>query len=127
MATTVEQLLNEAHATEQALITTLQAHLAMTPPGPHRQLLDRHLTETRRHARAIGDRLRELDLSGNRLTRVGLSILSALRGQRPVQVEVAGNVQSAPAGDAPQRPFQAGSWRSSIDFGSLSSVSFVLS
>ena len=53
MATTVEQLLNEAHATEQALITTLQAHLAMTPPGAYRQLLDRHLTETRRHARAV--------------------------------------------------------------------------
>ena len=50
---------------------------------------------------ALFDRVRELDLSGNRLTRVGLSILSALRGARPVRVEVSGNVQTAQAGDAP--------------------------
>lgn len=50
---------------------------------------------------AIFDRLRELDLSGNRLTRVGLSILSTLRADRDVRVEVSGNVQSPPPGDAP--------------------------
>jgi uncharacterized protein (TIGR02996 family) len=50
---------------------------------------------------AVFNRVRELDLSGNRLTRVGLSILSALRGARPVRVDVSGNVQTAPAGDAP--------------------------
>jgi uncharacterized protein (TIGR02996 family) len=50
---------------------------------------------------ALFDRVRELDLSGNRLTRVGLSILSVLRGDRPVRVDVSGNVQSAPPGDAP--------------------------
>jgi uncharacterized protein (TIGR02996 family) len=50
---------------------------------------------------ALFDCVRELDLSGNRLTRVGLSILSALRGARAVRVEVSGNVQTAPAGDAP--------------------------
>lgn len=45
--------------------------------------------------------LRFLDLSGNRLTRVGMGVLAALRGGRAVQVEVSGNVQSAAAGDAP--------------------------
>jgi ferritin-like metal-binding protein YciE len=80
MATTVEQLLNEAHATEQALITTLQAHLAMTPPGPHRQLLDRHLTETRRHARAVAERLGELGARGG-VVAAGTDLVRTLVGQ----------------------------------------------
>src|SRR3954447_22185735 len=80
MAITVEQLLNEAHATEQALITTLQAHLAMTPPGPHRQLIDRHLTETRRHARAVGERLGELGARGGVLS-AGTDLVRTLVGQ----------------------------------------------
>src|SRR4051812_46433823 len=80
MATTVEQILNEAHATEQALITTLQAHLAMTPPGPHRELLDRHLTETRRHARAVAERLDELGASGGAVA-AGTGLARTLVGQ----------------------------------------------
>jgi uncharacterized protein (TIGR02996 family) len=44
--------------------------------------------------------LQVLDLSGNRLTRVGLNALTALRAARPVKVDVTANVQSA-AGDAP--------------------------
>lgn len=46
-------------------------------------------------------RLRLLDLSGNRLTRVGIGTLAMLRGDRAVQVDVSGNVQAATAGDAP--------------------------
>jgi ferritin-like metal-binding protein YciE len=80
MAITVEQLLNEAQATEQALITTLQAHLSMTPPGPHRQLLDRHLTETRRHARAVGERLGELDAAGG-VVAAGTGLMRTVVGQ----------------------------------------------
>jgi uncharacterized protein (TIGR02996 family) len=47
------------------------------------------------------DRLRLLDLSGNRLTRLGLNLLAELRADRPVKVEVSGNVQSVAGGDAP--------------------------
>lgn len=50
---------------------------------------------------ALLGRVQTLDLSGNRLTRVGLSILTALRAGRPVRVDVAGNVQAPAAGDAP--------------------------
>jgi uncharacterized protein (TIGR02996 family) len=50
---------------------------------------------------AIFDRVRELDLSGNRLTRVGLSVLFALNGARAVRLDVIENVQSPPAGDVP--------------------------
>lgn len=45
--------------------------------------------------------LRLLDLSSNRLTRVGLSILTTLRADRPVRVDVTANVQSPTSGDAP--------------------------
>ena len=46
------QYLNEAHATEQALTRTLQAHIAMTPRGAYRTDLERHLRETKSHATA---------------------------------------------------------------------------
>src|SRR5829696_3922441 len=43
----IVQYLHEAHAMELALVRTLQAHRAITPTGPYRTLLDRHLTQTR--------------------------------------------------------------------------------
>jgi ferritin-like metal-binding protein YciE len=61
MTTTVERYLAEAYATETALITTLQAHIAMTPEGSYRQLLERHLGETRRQAATLDRRLGSLD------------------------------------------------------------------
>ncbi|HEX4806732.1 MAG TPA: DUF892 family protein [Conexibacter sp.] len=57
----IAQYLNEAHAMELALVRTLQAHRAMTPTGPYRRALDRHLRETRGHADALERRLRQLD------------------------------------------------------------------
>jgi ferritin-like metal-binding protein YciE len=59
------QYLNEAHATEDALVRTLQAHIALTPRGPYRDLLEHHLTETRGHARAVEQRLTALGASGS--------------------------------------------------------------
>ncbi|HYM57667.1 MAG TPA: DUF892 family protein [Solirubrobacteraceae bacterium] len=58
--TMVLQYLDEARATEQALVTNLRAHISMTPRGTYRQTLERHLTETREHARAIERRIGEL-------------------------------------------------------------------
>jgi ferritin-like metal-binding protein YciE len=49
----LNRYLNEALATERTLITTLTAHLAMTPSGPYRELLERHLGETKSHAGAL--------------------------------------------------------------------------
>jgi ferritin-like metal-binding protein YciE len=54
------QHLEEAHGTEQALVTNLRAHIAMTPRGSYRQSLERHLTETRQHERAVARRIREI-------------------------------------------------------------------
>jgi len=54
------QYLQEAHATEQALASTLTAHIAMTPQGSYRALLERHLTETKQQDRALTRRIREI-------------------------------------------------------------------
>jgi ferritin-like metal-binding protein YciE len=54
------QQLQEAHATEQALVTNLRAHIAMTPRGSYRESLERHLTETQQHERAVARRIREI-------------------------------------------------------------------
>jgi ferritin-like metal-binding protein YciE len=63
--TIVERYLAEAHATETALITTLQAHITMTPQGSYQQLLERHLAETRRQAGAIERRLAALGVGSS--------------------------------------------------------------
>ena len=54
------QHLEEAHATEQALVTNLRAHITMTPRGPYRDSLERHLDETQQHERAVARRIREI-------------------------------------------------------------------
>src|SRR5215217_672869 len=56
----VLQYLQEAHATEQALVTNLRAHIAMTPRGSYRDSLERHLTETQQHERAVARRIGEV-------------------------------------------------------------------
>ena len=61
----IVQYLNEAHAVEAALVQTLTAHIAMTPEGPYRDLLGRHLDETREQAERILGRLSDLGESRN--------------------------------------------------------------
>src|ERR1700710_1902997 len=66
----VVQHLNEAHATEHALVRVLQAQIAMTPRGPSRDGLETHLGETRDHAKRVGRRLQELGDGTNPLMAV---------------------------------------------------------
>jgi ferritin-like metal-binding protein YciE len=61
----IVQYLEEAHATEVGLVRVLQSQIAMTPRGTYRTALERHLRETREHARRIETRLGELDHGGN--------------------------------------------------------------
>jgi ferritin-like metal-binding protein YciE len=61
----IVQYLNEAHATEAGLVRVLQSQIAMTPRGSYRTALERHLDETRDHARRIESRLGELGHGGN--------------------------------------------------------------
>lgn len=59
----VVQYLEEARAAELAGVQTLLAHAAITPAGAYRDVLDRHLQETRAQAGRIEDRLGELSAS----------------------------------------------------------------
>jgi ferritin-like metal-binding protein YciE len=63
----IVQYLSEARATEDALVRVLQSQIAMTPSGSYRAALDKHLTETRRHARQVGDRIEALGAGSNPL------------------------------------------------------------
>lgn len=76
----VIQYLNEAHAMEAALVTTLQAHITMTPRGSYRQLLERHLAETRRQTGALERRLSELG-EGSSLIGSAVGLVETVVGQ----------------------------------------------
>ena len=78
--TMVLQYLHEAHATEQALVSNLRAHISMTPRGAYRLTLERHLTETRQHAQAIEQRIGELG-GGRGLLAAGYGAVQTLVGQ----------------------------------------------
>jgi ferritin-like metal-binding protein YciE len=66
----IVQYLNEAHASEQALIRVLQSQIAMTPRGPYRSGLETHLRETRDHAARVAARLEALGQGSNPLLAV---------------------------------------------------------
>jgi len=66
----VVQYLNEAHATEQALVRVLQSQIAMTPRGSYRTALETHLGETRDHAARVASRLEALGQGSNPLMAV---------------------------------------------------------
>ena len=74
------QHLQEAHATEQALVTNLRAHIAMTPRGSYRSSLERHLTETQEHERAVARRIREIG-RGRGLLGAAYGVLTTAVGQ----------------------------------------------
>jgi ferritin-like metal-binding protein YciE len=76
----VLQYLGEAQATEQALVRVLQSQIAMTPRGAYRTALEQHLRETREHADRVGERRRELGVSGNPLT-AAVGVVESVVGQ----------------------------------------------
>jgi ferritin-like metal-binding protein YciE len=64
--TLVIQYLDEAHATETALVTNLTAHIAMTTDSQYERILRRHLDETRAQVENIEQRRAELGKDGGR-------------------------------------------------------------
>ena len=56
----VVQHLGEAHASEIRLVSAHQSQIAITPRGSYRDGLEKHLDETRAHARRVQERLGEL-------------------------------------------------------------------
>jgi hypothetical protein len=76
----ITQYLNEAHSTEQELVRTLQAQIAMTPKGRHRNGLETHLQQTKGHERKVRERLQELEGASNPLL-WGIGLLESALGQ----------------------------------------------
>ena len=76
----IVQYLDEAHATEQALVRVQQSQIAMTPRGSYRSGLETHLRETREHAARVGDRLDALGHGSNPLMKVA-SVAESVLGQ----------------------------------------------
>jgi ferritin-like metal-binding protein YciE len=58
------QYLTEAYGTEKHLESALQAHIAMTSRAAYKKRLQQHLTETKRHARELEKRIKQLGGSG---------------------------------------------------------------
>jgi ferritin-like metal-binding protein YciE len=54
------QYLNEAYGNEKRLETALQAHIEMAARAPYKKRLREHLTETKRHAREVERRIKQL-------------------------------------------------------------------
>jgi ferritin-like metal-binding protein YciE len=54
------QYLNEAYGKEKELETALAAHISMTTKPPYKKRLKQHLTETKRHAREVERRIKQL-------------------------------------------------------------------
>jgi ferritin-like metal-binding protein YciE len=69
----VVQYLGEAHASEVALVSVLRSQIAMTPRGSYRDGLEKHLGETREHARRIRERSGSLGRAATRCRRLSLS------------------------------------------------------
>lgn len=74
------QYLNEAHATEHTLTRTLQAHIAVTPRGSYRSGLEKHLSETKRHADRLERRMSELGASRS-VIQMGVGLVESVVGQ----------------------------------------------
>jgi len=74
------QYLNEAHASELALVRVLQSQIAMTPRGTYRSGLEKHLGETRGHAERLQTRIRELG-DGGSVLQAGIGLAEAVAAQ----------------------------------------------
>ena len=58
------QYLGEAYGKERELETSLQAHIAMTTRAPYKKRLQQHLRETKRHAKQVERRIKQLGGGG---------------------------------------------------------------
>jgi ferritin-like metal-binding protein YciE len=74
------QYLSEAYGKERELETALQAHIAMTAKGPYKKRLQQHLKETKRHAREVERRIKQLGGGGQTLQSAVGKLTAAAKG-----------------------------------------------
>jgi ferritin-like metal-binding protein YciE len=84
MSTTSEhkilQYLDEAHATETALVRVLESQIAITPRGGYRDAVESHLKETRSHAERLEKRRAQLGHRGDPFS-VAFGLFETMVGQ----------------------------------------------
>lgn len=91
----IVQYLNEAYGKEKELETSLQAHIGMTTRAAYKKRLHEHLTETKRHARELERRVKQLGGSPQSVPIEGLDSLAKGAG---AAVGIAGRVAAAAKG-----------------------------
>jgi ferritin-like metal-binding protein YciE len=89
------QYLNEAYGKEKELETALQAHIGMTTRAPYKKRLREHLVETKRHARELERRVKQLGGTAQTVPIEGFDPLAKGAG---VAVELAGRAAAAVQG-----------------------------
>jgi ferritin-like metal-binding protein YciE len=89
------QYLNEAYGKEKELETALQAHIGMTTRAPYKKRLRQHLTETKRHARELERRVKQL---GGTPQIVPIARLDPLAKGAGAAVEIVGRAAAAAKG-----------------------------
>jgi ferritin-like metal-binding protein YciE len=89
------QYLNEAYGKEKELETALQAHIGMTTRAPYKKRLREHLSETKRHARALERRVKQLGGTPQTVPIEGLDPLAKGAG---AAVEIASRAAAAAKG-----------------------------
>jgi ferritin-like metal-binding protein YciE len=89
------QYLNEAYGKEKELETALTAHIGMASRAPYKKRLREHLTETKRHAREVGKRVKQLGGTPQIVPIEGLGPIAKGAG---AAVEIAGRAAAAAQG-----------------------------
>jgi ferritin-like metal-binding protein YciE len=90
------QYLNEAYGLERHLETALQAHLALVTRSVYKQRLRAHLTETKRHAREVAKRVKQLGGTAETIDLPGPDTLSDV-----AQTAIAGAQRAAALAQGP--------------------------
>jgi ferritin-like metal-binding protein YciE len=90
------QYLNEAYGLERGLETALQADLALATRTAYKQRLRTHLSETKRHAREVAKRIKQLGGTAETVDLPGPDALSDV-----AQTAVAGAQRAAALAQAP--------------------------
>src|SRR4051794_19608096 len=74
------QYLNEAYGKEKELEAALEAHIGMTTRAPYKKRLQKHLRETKDHARRVERRIKQLGGDPQTLQRITGQATAALKG-----------------------------------------------
>ncbi len=78
--TKLVQYLGEAFGKEKELETSLEAHIAMTTKAPYKKRLQRHLRETKAHAKGLERRIKKLG-GGGQMTQTAVGkVMAAAKG-----------------------------------------------